>query len=107
MHLGHPAATDQGADLVPPAQQTSCAVHFLPSFMSSWPLVLSLGLSSRPGLDEALAGEATTRGAPLFGVAMFGVGLVCAALFCVAPVGGEAGGMVALARGLMVAAPLP
>jgi hypothetical protein len=56
--LGHTAASNEPADLVPPAQQTSCTVHCLPSFLLSWPLARALALASWSGLSEASAGGA-------------------------------------------------
>jgi hypothetical protein len=58
MDLGHTAASNECADLVPPAQQTSCTVHCLPSFLLSWPLARALALASWSGLSEASAGGA-------------------------------------------------
>jgi hypothetical protein len=52
MDFGHSAAANQCADLVPPAQQTSCAVHYLPSLLSSWLLALPLVLSSWPATSS-------------------------------------------------------
>src|SRR5665648_786679 len=69
--LGHSAAADQCADLVPPAQQTSCTVHYLPSLWSSWPLALPLVLSTWLGMDEVSAGGAITVVALVLGVALF------------------------------------
>jgi hypothetical protein len=56
MDFGHSAATDQFADLVPPAQQTSCTVHFLPSLFWSWPPALPAVMLGRAGMDESSEG---------------------------------------------------
>ena len=44
--LSHSAAADQPIDLVPPAQQASCAVHYVP-FLSASLSLMSLCLKSR------------------------------------------------------------
>jgi len=57
MDLGHPASADQLTDVVPPAQQTTCAVHPLPPFSSS-----SSFLLPGPRLSRLGAGVVTTGG---------------------------------------------
>src|SRR5665811_1192118 len=64
VYLGHSAATDELTDLVTPAQQMRCAVHYLPFFL---PLPLpGVGLL---GTDDVTEGETTV-------FAVVGVGVV-------------------------------
>jgi len=53
MDLGHSAAADELTDLVTPAQQARCAVHYLPFFL---PLSLPLPGVGWLGTDEATTG---------------------------------------------------
>ena len=68
--FGHSAATNQLSDLIPPAQQTSCTVHCLPSFALLWPLALPFARLSWPGVGELPVGGAISVVAPVLSVAL-------------------------------------
>src|SRR6185312_8786035 len=75
MDLGHSAAADQPTDLVSPAQQTRCGVHYLP-FLCLSSSLLPGPLLSRRGTGGATAGGSTTTVALVLGVApVLGVAL--------------------------------